>query len=185
MPTSLPPAPQLHAHLPPPLPPQPRPTPLSCTPPPVTRPQSITRDASGAVTSIAAALHLEGDVKKTKWKLTWLAQVGPDCSWGNVIRGRRARAPPCCEAHTARVRACAWQLWQRSVRTEEGSTRCLLPLLPLHPPLDATSCCASLPKMHQRALCLCAQASTGTPALPPLCRALSSWTCSCWTLTTW
>ncbi len=27
----------------------------------------------GPVTGITAELHLEGDVKKTKWKLTWLA----------------------------------------------------------------------------------------------------------------
>lgn len=35
--------------------------------------QSISKDASGAVTSMTAALHLEGDVKKTKYKITWLA----------------------------------------------------------------------------------------------------------------
>jgi hypothetical protein len=37
--------------------------------------QSITRDAGGQVTSIAAQLHLAGDFKKTKLKLTWLADV--------------------------------------------------------------------------------------------------------------
>ena len=31
--------------------------------------------ASGIVTAIDADLHLEGDFKTTKWKLTWLAQV--------------------------------------------------------------------------------------------------------------
>ncbi|KAF5833287.1 tRNA synthetases class I, catalytic domain-containing protein [Dunaliella salina] len=36
--------------------------------------KSITKDPSGVVTSMDVALHLEGDVKKTKWKLTWLAQ---------------------------------------------------------------------------------------------------------------
>ena len=33
--------------------------------------------SSGAVTAIDAELHLEGSVKRTKWKLTWLADV-PD-----------------------------------------------------------------------------------------------------------
>lgn len=40
------------------------------------RVQSISKDASGTVTGMEVALHLEGDVKKTKWKMTWLAQVG-------------------------------------------------------------------------------------------------------------
>lgn len=35
--------------------------------------RTITKDASGNVTSISAELHLEGDFKKTKLKLTWLA----------------------------------------------------------------------------------------------------------------
>ena len=35
--------------------------------------------ASGAVTAIDADVHLEGDFKTTKWKLTWLAQV-----WGRL-----------------------------------------------------------------------------------------------------
>lgn len=35
--------------------------------------KSITKDASGAVTALSGSLHLEGDVKKTKLKLTWLA----------------------------------------------------------------------------------------------------------------
>lgn len=35
--------------------------------------KSITRDAAGAVTGLAGSLNLEGDVKKTKYKLTWLA----------------------------------------------------------------------------------------------------------------
>jgi len=43
--------------------------------------QSISKDASGAVSGLDVALHLEGDVKKTKWKLTWLAQA----SFGVVI----------------------------------------------------------------------------------------------------
>lgn len=34
---------------------------------------------SGSVTAIDADLHLEGDFKTTKWKLTWLAQVW-DCA---------------------------------------------------------------------------------------------------------
>lgn len=37
--------------------------------------QSLTRDASGAVSAVTAQLHLEGDFKKTKLKLTWLADV--------------------------------------------------------------------------------------------------------------
>jgi hypothetical protein len=41
--------------------------------------QSITRDASGAVTGLAGRLNLEGDVKKTKLKLTWLAADAPGC----------------------------------------------------------------------------------------------------------
>lgn len=35
---------------------------------------TITKDASGTITAMTAELHLAGDVKKTKWKLTWLAQ---------------------------------------------------------------------------------------------------------------
>jgi len=35
----------------------------------------IYKDASGAVTGIDADLHLAGDFKTTKWKLTWLAAV--------------------------------------------------------------------------------------------------------------
>lgn len=35
----------------------------------------IDKDASGAVTGITATLNPGGDVKKTKLKLTWLAQV--------------------------------------------------------------------------------------------------------------
>jgi hypothetical protein len=37
--------------------------------------QATSKDASGLVTSMDIALNLAGDVKKTKWKLTWLAQV--------------------------------------------------------------------------------------------------------------
>eukprot|EP00195_Chlamydomonas_chlamydogama_P010601 CAMPEP_0202902822 /NCGR_PEP_ID=MMETSP1392-20130828/17067_1 /ASSEMBLY_ACC=CAM_ASM_000868 /TAXON_ID=225041 /ORGANISM="Chlamydomonas chlamydogama, Strain SAG 11-48b" /LENGTH=734 /DNA_ID=CAMNT_0049589629 /DNA_START=191 /DNA_END=2395 /DNA_ORIENTATION=- len=36
--------------------------------------KKIHKDAAGVVTAIDADLHLEGDFKKTKWKLTWLAQ---------------------------------------------------------------------------------------------------------------
>lgn len=39
--------------------------------------QSITKDASGQVTGATAELNLAGDFKKTKLKLTWLADV-PD-----------------------------------------------------------------------------------------------------------
>ena len=39
--------------------------------------KSIERGADGAVTALSADLHLEGDFKKTKLKLTWLADV-PD-----------------------------------------------------------------------------------------------------------
>lgn len=35
--------------------------------------QVVHRSAEGAVESIDASLHLSGDVKRTKWKLTWLA----------------------------------------------------------------------------------------------------------------
>lgn len=37
--------------------------------------RTITRDSAGAPTAITAELHLEGDFKKTKLKLTWLADV--------------------------------------------------------------------------------------------------------------
>ena len=37
--------------------------------------QKITRDAEGLVTGLEGDLHLEGDFKKTKWKLTWLPVV--------------------------------------------------------------------------------------------------------------
>lgn len=37
--------------------------------------QSLTKDAAGQVTGVSAVLHLEGDFKKTKLKLTWLADV--------------------------------------------------------------------------------------------------------------
>jgi hypothetical protein len=39
--------------------------------------QGITKDAAGQVTAVTAELHLAGDFKKTKLKLTWLADV-PD-----------------------------------------------------------------------------------------------------------
>ena len=35
----------------------------------------VAKGADGRVTGVAAALHLEGDFKKTKLKLTWLADV--------------------------------------------------------------------------------------------------------------
>lgn len=37
--------------------------------------QSVTKDAAGKVTAVAAELHLAGDFRKTKLKLTWLADV--------------------------------------------------------------------------------------------------------------
>lgn len=37
--------------------------------------QEVTKDASDHVTGISAKLNLAGDFKKTKWKLTWLAQL--------------------------------------------------------------------------------------------------------------
>lgn len=37
--------------------------------------QEIEKDNDGKVTLITARLHLEGDFKKTKWKLTWLARL--------------------------------------------------------------------------------------------------------------
>lgn len=39
--------------------------------------QSVTKDAAGQVTGVSAELNLAGDFKKTKLKLTWLADV-PD-----------------------------------------------------------------------------------------------------------
>lgn len=39
--------------------------------------REVTAGADGQVTAIAGELHLEGDFKKTKLKLTWLADV-PD-----------------------------------------------------------------------------------------------------------
>lgn len=39
--------------------------------------QSVTKDAAGQVTGVTAELNLAGDFKKTKLKLTWLADV-PD-----------------------------------------------------------------------------------------------------------
>jgi glutamyl-tRNA synthetase len=39
--------------------------------------QGVTKDATGQVTGVTAELHLAGDFKKTKLKLTWLADV-PD-----------------------------------------------------------------------------------------------------------
>jgi glutamyl-tRNA synthetase len=37
--------------------------------------QGITRGADGSVTSLSGDLNLAGDVKKTKLKLTWLADI--------------------------------------------------------------------------------------------------------------
>lgn len=37
--------------------------------------QDIEKDSNGKVKLITAKLHLEGDFKKTKWKLTWLART--------------------------------------------------------------------------------------------------------------
>lgn len=37
--------------------------------------QGVTKDAAGQVTGVTAELHLAGDFKKTKLKLTWLADV--------------------------------------------------------------------------------------------------------------
>ncbi|KAI8476061.1 MAG: tRNA synthetases class I, catalytic domain-containing protein [Monoraphidium minutum] len=39
---------------------------------------SITKDADGKVTAMAGRVHPEGDPKKTKLKLTWLADVRPE-----------------------------------------------------------------------------------------------------------
>jgi glutamyl-tRNA synthetase len=39
--------------------------------------REIQRDEAGEVTAVSGELHLEGDFKKTKLKLTWLADV-PD-----------------------------------------------------------------------------------------------------------
>ncbi|KAF8643759.1 hypothetical protein AX16_008778 [Volvariella volvacea WC 439] len=40
--------------------------------------RSTTKDASGAITGIDMDLHLEGDFRKTKKKITWLAQPTPE-----------------------------------------------------------------------------------------------------------
>lgn len=40
--------------------------------------RSKTVDANGAVTAIEMDLHLEGDFRKTKKKITWLAQPAPE-----------------------------------------------------------------------------------------------------------
>lgn len=37
--------------------------------------KKITKDANGTITAIDASLHLEGDVKTTKKKVTWIANV--------------------------------------------------------------------------------------------------------------
>ena len=37
--------------------------------------QSVDRDADGQVTRLEGHLHLDGDVKRTKLKLTWLADI--------------------------------------------------------------------------------------------------------------
>jgi glutamyl-tRNA synthetase len=37
--------------------------------------QSVTKGPDGQVTGLAGQLHLEGDFKKTRLKLTWLADV--------------------------------------------------------------------------------------------------------------
>lgn len=37
--------------------------------------RGITKGADGTVEALAGELHLEGDFKKTKLKLTWLAHV--------------------------------------------------------------------------------------------------------------
>ena len=46
--------------------------------------QSINKDDSGTVTALGGDLHLEGSVKTTKLKLTWLPKVCPlppcDCN---------------------------------------------------------------------------------------------------------
>ncbi len=37
--------------------------------------QSVDKDADGSVSRLEGVLHLDGDVKKTKLKLTWLADI--------------------------------------------------------------------------------------------------------------
>ena len=36
--------------------------------------QVIKRDSNGGITALEGVTHLEGDFKKTRWKLTWLAK---------------------------------------------------------------------------------------------------------------
>ena len=53
--------------------------------------RTITRDAAtGRVTALAGDLHLEGDFKKTKKKLTWLSAYGDRASAGFLTRCRAA-----------------------------------------------------------------------------------------------
>jgi hypothetical protein len=60
-------------HPPPVLSPAAAPHALPSPPPPS---QSVTKDGAGAVASVAGEFVPDGDFKKTKYKLTWLAQVG-------------------------------------------------------------------------------------------------------------
>ena len=73
----------------------------NCSPP--SSLQSISRDGSGAVIAMGGELHLEGSVKTTKLKLTWLPQVAPSSSTipyhPRIMREAKRIAPLPCPVH--------------------------------------------------------------------------------------
>jgi len=55
--------------------------------------RTIVRDDAGRVTEIRGELHLEGDFKKTKKKLTWLSAYGSGRSGVCGVTAHRTHAP--------------------------------------------------------------------------------------------
>jgi hypothetical protein len=78
--------------------------------------RAVHKDGAGTITALDGELHLQGDFKKTKLKLTWLADV-PDVvplrlvDFGHLITKpkvwplgpRHSDLVSCCNRHAGRV----------------------------------------------------------------------------------
>jgi glutamyl-tRNA synthetase len=68
--------------------------------------RTVSRDASGRVTALAGELHLEGDFKKTKKKLTWLSAYDDDEREGQRDAAHRVVTGSCGRGCTGMRRWC-------------------------------------------------------------------------------